>query len=139
LKFLDVFVDTNIILDFALARFPFYVKSRNVFGLFQYNQAAGFTSSNCITDAYYILKKNNGDRNARDFLSKLLVMVTVLPIDHAMTLEALQFEFSDFEDAMQYGAALRNRCDCIITRNIGDYKNSKLDVYTPDEFLQMYA
>jgi hypothetical protein len=34
---------------------------------------------------------------------------------------------------------LQNGCDYIVTRNCDDYKNSKIRVCTPDEFMCLYA
>jgi predicted nucleic acid-binding protein len=136
---MKVFLDTNILLDVGTNRIPFLEGSRTILAMAESNLFSGFASSISIATSYYFLRKNEGNIRARLFLSGLLNYIEVLPIDHVMTLEALKFDFSDFEDALQYGAALRNRCDCIITRDTGHYKNSKLDVYTPDEFLQMYA
>jgi predicted nucleic acid-binding protein len=134
-----VFFDTNIFLDVGTHRIPFLEGSGTVLAMAESNWFWGFTSSTSIATSYYFLRKNDGDTKARAFLSGILGYIEVLPVDHTMTLEALQFDFSDFEDALQYSAALRHRCDCIITRDTGHYKTSKLDVYTPDEFLQLYA
>ena len=46
-------------------------------------------------------------------------------------------DFKDFEDALQnYSAELNKEIDIIITRNIKDFKYSKLAVMTPDQFLK---
>ena len=50
---------------------------------------------------------------------------------------ALNSDFKDFEDALQnYSAELNKEIDIIITRNIKDFKYSKLAVMTPDQFLK---
>jgi hypothetical protein len=49
----------------------------------------------------------------------------------------LYSDFKDFEDALQnYSAELNKEIDIIITRNIKDFKYSKLAVMTPDQFLK---
>jgi len=50
---------------------------------------------------------------------------------------ALNSNFKDFEDAVQYYSALSNNVDAIITRNPKDFKNSKLLVLSPEEALAM--
>jgi hypothetical protein len=53
-------------------------------------------------------------------------------------IQALKNDFSDFEDSVQYSSALTiSNLDAIITRNIKDYKNSKIAVMTPLNFLKM--
>jgi predicted nucleic acid-binding protein len=133
-----VFIDTDIILDVALAREPFLEASKMILALLENNIAIGFTSSNCIANIYYILRKAGGDKNARVFLSKILVYITVISIDHSTVIEALKSEFIDFEDALQHYSAIRNQCECIITRNIIDYKKSEINVYLPIEYLHLY-
>lgn len=51
--------------------------------------------------------------------------------------QAIQSDFSDFEDAVQYHTALSGNIDAIITRNPKDYINSAIPVYTPSEFIQV--
>jgi predicted nucleic acid-binding protein len=133
-----VFFDSDIILDIALKRESFSENSTLVLAAAQNGLVEGFTSSNCIANIYYLLRKHAGDGDARLFISKLLTYIVVLPIDHALVLNALKSEFSDFEDALQHETAMWNQCGCIITRNVEDYKKSKIAVYLPDEFLKLY-
>lgn len=47
--------------------------------------------------------------------------------------------FKDFEDAVQYYSAFQVKADCIITRNKGDFRDDKLPVLAPEEFLATLA
>ncbi len=49
---------------------------------------------------------------------------------------SLDSDFRDFEDAIQYYIALENNLDIILTRNLKDFKKSKLPVLTAKEYLQ---
>jgi len=49
--------------------------------------------------------------------------------------EALGLPFADYEDAVQHAVATSNGLDAIVTRDLGDYKNASLHVYSPSEFL----
>jgi len=133
-----VFVDSDVILDVALAREPFVDASRIVLSLLENGRAIGFASSNSITYIYYILRKAGGDKKAREFLLSLLKYLTVVPTDHNCILSALRSEFGDFEDGVQHYSARSHQCECIVTRNIEDYKKSDLDIYLPIEFLSGY-
>lgn len=84
------------------------------------------------------MKKAGGDDNARKFIANIVRFITVITIDHQNILEALESKFSDFEDALQYYSAIENQCEYIITRNTEDYKNSKIQVYLPEEFIKLY-
>jgi len=133
-----VFVDTDIILDLALARKPFLKASHAVLSLLENNIALAYVSSNCIANIYYVLRKAGGDKKAREFITCLLKYLTVISIEHYDVINGLKSNISDFEDALQHYSAVRNQCDCIITRNIEDYKNSMINVYSPIEFLNLY-
>lgn len=48
-------------------------------------------------------------------------------------------DFKDFEDALQnYSAQQEKGLTLIITRNIKDYKNSRLAVMTPEDYLKTF-
>jgi len=62
----------------------------------------------------------------------------VLNIDKGLITKELSSDFKDFEDALQnYSAEQSNEIDVIITRNIKDYKNSRLLVMLPDNYLKI--
>lgn len=133
-----VFIDTDIILDVALAREPFFSASKIVLAMAENNIIIGQLSSNCIANIYYILRKNGGDSNARKFIFNIVKYITIIAIDHQNVLEALKSRFSDFEDALQHYSAVENQCEYIITRNIEDYKSSKINVVLPEDFIKMF-
>jgi hypothetical protein len=62
--------------------------------------------------------------------------VNVLPQDDKINDLALNSEFRDFEDAIQYLTAIENDQDLIVTRNQADFKESKLPVMTAGEFIK---
>ena len=63
----------------------------------------------------------------------------VWTIDSLIVDEAIASRFSDFEDAMQYYSAIRERADAIITRNSSDFDAAQIEVYEPQRFLDMLA
>ena len=133
-----VFIDTDVILDVALAREPFFFASKIILAMAENNIIIGAISSNCVANIYYILRKSGGDNKARKFILNIVKYITVIAIDHQNVLEALKSKFSDFEDALQHSSAVENRCEYIITRNIEDYKSSKIKVLLPEEFIVMF-
>jgi predicted nucleic acid-binding protein len=49
--------------------------------------------------------------------------------------KGLASKFSDFEDSLQYYSALKKDCNIIITRNVKDFRESDINVLTPDEYV----
>lgn len=133
-----VFIDTDIILDLALAREPFFKASKTILKMAETNLIMANMSSNRIANLYYILRKAGGDANARIFIENIVKYINVISINHQNVLDALKSKFSDFEDALQNYSAAENQCKIVITRNITDYKNSKLDVMLPEDFLLLF-
>ena len=72
----------------------------------------------------------------RNILRTFKVLVNVLPLDDKITDLALNSEFRDFEDALQYYTAIENDQDLIITRNQQDFKQSKKPVMTAGEIIK---
>ena len=69
-------------------------------------------------------------------LRKLRIIIDVISVNSKEVDLALNSELSDFEDALQYFTALDNKIEFIITRNIRDYKNPKLIVQTPQQYIE---
>ena len=72
----------------------------------------------------------------RKILRKFKVLVNVLPLDDKISDLALNSEFNNFEDAIQYFTAIENDQDLIISRNQQDFKESKIPVMTAEEFIK---
>ncbi|WP_334738229.1 hypothetical protein [Nostoc sp.] len=49
---------------------------------------------------------------------------------------ALNLNFRDFEDAIQYSTAVFNHLDAIITRNPGDFLVATPIIMTPEHLIQ---
>ncbi len=68
------------------------------------------------------------------------MILNVLAMDKDVVLQALNSGFRDFEDALQYAAAIRTKhINAILTRNVKDYKKSELGVMTPDDYLKQLS
>jgi hypothetical protein len=95
-------------------------------------------SALCLTDTNYILSKQNPEMEVRKILRKFKVLVNVLSLDDKITDLALNSEFRDFEDDIQYYTAIENNQDLIITRNQQDFRNSKIPIITAGEFIKSF-
>jgi predicted nucleic acid-binding protein len=132
----NLFLDTNIILDLLAYRIPFYTEAAKLFSLADKKKLRLSISSLGLADANYILSKQKPEMEVRSVLRKFKVLVNVLPLDDKITDLALNSEFRDFEDAIQYYTAIENDQDLIITRNQSDFKESKIPVMTAGEFIK---
>ena len=129
------FVDTDVILDLLSARIPHFHFAAVLFSLAEMGKYELYTSPTVFTNAFYILRKQLGNEKAKNTLRKLRIILHVVDSTEKVIDQALNSDFSDFEDAIQCYTALNNNMQCIITRNIKDYKNSGVLVQTPEVFL----
>ena len=132
-----ILIDTNVILDVLLKRSPFYETAIEVLKLSARDDIQEFVSASAITDIYYIAYKNLRDKAAvRELLKKLLLIVSVAGVSEEEIQKALELEWNDFEDSVQYSVAALNEMDGIITRNVKDYSSAEMQVWEPAQFLE---
>jgi len=130
-----VFVDTDVVLDLLARREPFYPAVARFFSLVERKELTACVSALTFANLFYLLRKELGAPKAVEVLRKLRRLVTVLPVDDSVIEHALAAGFRDFEDAIQYHAALAGTAACLITRNGRDYPNPAIPILTAEEFL----
>jgi len=133
-----VLLDTNIILDIALERREFFEKSKELILFVNKSGFSAYVTATTVTDIYYVLKKSKGHYSTILFLKNLFDFIDISGVDKATILNALSSEFTDFEDAVQSFSATQNGIKIIVTRNVSDFKKSKMKVFTPTAFIQQY-
>jgi len=131
-----LFLDTNIVIDLLSRRPLFYDEAARLFSLADKNKIEINVSALTIANTSYILQRQMEPAKARAILRKLRLIVAVMPLDDKVVGLALNDDsFVDFEDALQYFTATEGNQDIIITRNLKDFKKSKLPVMTAKQFL----
>ncbi len=134
-----LFIDTNIVIDLLSRREPFYNESANLFSLADQKIIELSISSLTVANTSYTLLRQTNSGKAKEILRKLRLIVKILPLDDKIIGVTLNDDsFSDFEDGLQYFTAIENDQDLIITRNLKDFKASKLPVMTARQFLETF-
>lgn len=132
-----VFIDSDIILDVLAKREPFYASAALLFSLIEKRKIDGYTSPIVFSNVHYVLRKRVSKKITLESLRYLKTLIQILPLDNRAIELALDSEFNDFEDAIQYFCAEQNSIKYIITRNKIDYKKAKITILTAKEFLSM--
>jgi predicted nucleic acid-binding protein len=133
----DLFIDTDVIIDFLIDRKPFSREAAIIFTLVEQKKLKGNVSSLTFSNLYYVLRKFNTHKKVISNLDSLSKLINILKVDNQIIRKAIDSVFLDFEDGIQYFCAIESKnIDVIITRNIKDYKNSDLPVMTPGDFLK---
>ena len=128
-----VLIDTNVILDVWLAREPFLKDSARILSAAETGLIAGIIAPTTVTTLYYLVKKLKGDFRARGLLQDLLSICEVGVLRQSEIERALQSKVKDFEDAVIEAVALESAADVIVTRNLSDFKNSRVPAKEPQE------
>lgn len=132
-----ILVDTNIVIDLLARRDKFLTEAQELFTLSDRKKVKLYVSSLTFANTHYILSQSLKVENSRKILRRFKVLVDVLPMDDKIIDLSLDSEFKDFEDAIQYYTALENNLELILTRNLKDFKLSKIPVLTARDYLQL--
>ncbi|MDD3891924.1 MAG: PIN domain-containing protein [Bacteroidales bacterium] len=126
-----VLLDTNVIIDLLAKREPFDQDARILFSFADKEKVILYTSALSIANLSYVLLRKRKPEEAKQILRKLKLLVGILSLDGKIINLALNDnEFNDFEDGLQYYSALENNIEIIVTRNLKDFKNSRIPVMT---------
>jgi predicted nucleic acid-binding protein len=129
-----IFIDTNILVDLIADRKPFSKFAIEIFNAAEEKKVRLFTSSHSIATTHYLLKKYIDEKKLREVLYNLLDYIQVVPIDIETIKKGLKSKHKDFEDALQMISAYSiDKIDCIVTRNIKDFRDSEIPVLSPEE------
>ncbi|MFC5282995.1 type II toxin-antitoxin system VapC family toxin [Pedobacter alpinus] len=133
----QVLIDTDVIMDFFFAREPFVEHASELFSLCENNSIKGYATPVIISNVYYLLRRVSKHEIIVEKLKQLISIIDILEMDKNIVLDALNSNFKDFEDALQNFSAINNgTIRIILTRNIKDFQNSKLAVFTPEMYLK---
>ena len=133
----DLFIDTDVIIDFLIDRKPFSREAAIIFTLIEQKKLKGYASSLTFSNLYYVLRKFESHNKVISKLDSISTILTILKVDVHTIKKALASGFPDFEDSIQYFSAIENRkIDVIITRKIKDYKKSQISILTPGDYLK---
>ncbi|HET9057545.1 MAG TPA: PIN domain-containing protein [Chitinophagaceae bacterium] len=127
-------LDTNVVIDFLIDRRPFSLVAARIFDYSESGKLKLYLTAVSYNNTYYVIKKLTSHKEAIKILKDLEKLTETIDTTHDAIKHALDSDFKDFEDAIQYFTAKSNKkIEAIITRNISDFKLSKIPVLTPDE------
>jgi len=135
---MTVLIDTNVILDVLLKREHFMWKSSDVLLLSEKKIIDGYVTASSITDIFYITDKTYNDKQkSMGLLKQLLKTISVAAVSGEEIYRAIELDWNDFEDAVQYTTGEQIHANYIITRDTGGYINSSITAITPSDFLDI--
>jgi predicted nucleic acid-binding protein len=130
-----VFVDSDVILDLLLDRGTFYNPAASVFKLGLTRNIELYTTAVVLSNVFYFSRKKHGPEKAKGHIRDICRISNILPISKEIVINALNSNFTDFEDALQYFSVRQTDVSVILTRNLRDYKVDDIAIQTPEGYV----
>lgn len=128
-------IDANIILDVLLNRQKFVKDSSMIWKLCETGKAKGYVSALTFANLIYIMRKQLDPKAIEDIFRKMHLIFNFTDFSVSDLTRAAEWNWDDFEDAVQSATAERVQADYIVTRNVKDFSRSKVIAFTPSELL----
>ncbi len=131
----NVFLDTNVILDYLLARTPFDSDAKQLFEEAELGNIELFASALSFCNMAYIVRKIKPTADFSTIANDLSTLISITPINQSVIVQALSLGYKDFEDAVQYCSALSETgLTHFLTRNKTDFTQTSLPIMSPTEY-----
>lgn len=129
-----ILIDLNIILDFLNKR-HFHQEAAQLINMCVERNLAGFICAHEVTTlSYFLLKEQKDKTKVINTITALLDIFHVISIDESILRDSLVSPIADYEDAVIEVSSMKSNVDFIISRNISDFKSSRIPAYTPEQF-----
>ena len=136
---MKIFLDANILVSVLNKEYPLFTHTSRIVSLADNSKFTVFTSPVCLAIAFYFAEKKYNSASAKKRIEILCEHVIIAATNKNTVLQSLQNPaVNDFEDGLEYYSALENKCDCIITEDIGDFYFSKIEVLGSEDFFEKY-
>lgn len=131
-------IDTNVLIDYIVARDGFYVDADKIFDFCSDDENQGYIAFHSLSNIWYFLRKRN-DEYRREMLRNICTVFIVTGASHDNIVDAIEkTDFKDFEDCLQDKCAVTVNADYIITRNVKDFQNAETKIMTPADFVMQF-
>jgi len=136
---MKVFLDANILVSVLNKEYPVFTYSSRILSLADNKQFTLFTSPVCLAITFYFAEKKSGTALAKKKMELLASKLAVTEIGKSEVMSSLKnARVNDFEDGLEYYAALNSKCTAIITEDQDDFYFSDLEVLNARDFLGKY-
>ena len=133
-----VFADTNIVIDFLLDRTPHSDPAIKLLKMAEAKKIELFVSAGSYDTLYYVLRKNLVPHaDCIRLFKRLNRIVKMVAVDKDVVENAIESNFSDIEDAIQYFSARKVKgLKTIISRDKKGFNKGKMTILSAEEYLK---
>ena len=133
---MTVLIDTNVVMDVVFNNAKLADGSRAILDHAEQKRFIGYISASAITDIFYLSQKRLGKKVAKEVLTELLQVFKPATVTDSHIYQALDLDWSDFEDSVQFVVGDGLAVDYIVTRNTHDFSSSSIPAVTPEQFIE---
>ncbi len=134
---MKLFLDANILVSVLNKEYPLFTYSARILSLTDNRKYTVYTSPICLAIAFYFAEKKSGSQQAKSKIELLVNKLSITEVGKNEVLAALKNKkVNDFEDGLEFYAAIDSKCDAIITEDISDYYFSTIPIYDSRAFLE---
>ena len=136
---MNIFLDANILVSVLNKEYPLFSYSSRIVSLADNKKFSVYTSPICLAIAFYFAEKKSGSALAKKKMEVLCSRLLIADVGEKEVLAVAQNKAAqDFEDGLEYYAALHKKCKVIITENRDDFYFAGMEVLNCEEFLTNY-
>ena len=136
---MKIFLDANIIVSVLNKEYPLFIHSSRILSLADHKEFEVYASPICLAIAFYFAEKKYKTIIARQKIKLLCEHIKIAEATKASVKKTLQNTMvHDFEDGLEYYAAVENKCKCIITEDVDDFYFSEIEVLNSEDFFKKY-
>jgi predicted nucleic acid-binding protein len=134
-----IFLDANILVSVLNKEYPLFTYAARIVSLADNKKFTLYTSPVCLAIAFYFAEKKSGTQVAKQKIKLLAEKISITSVGKSEVLQALENkQVNDFEDGIEYYAAIGNKCEVIVTEDIDDFYFSDIKVSKARNFLEDY-
>lgn len=134
-----VFIDANILVSVLNKEYPLFTYTSRILSLHGYENFELVTSPICLAIAFYFTEKKHKAKLAKQKISLLSENIEIAEATKSAVKKTLENKrVNDFEDGLEYYAALENKCTCIVTEDVKDFYFSEVEVLNAHDFYLKY-
>ena len=136
---MKAFLDANVLISVLNKEYPLFTVSSRILSLADTKRFQIYTSPICLAIAFYFAEKKYKARVAKQKISILCDHIEIAEATASSVKKCLDNpKINDFEDGLEYYAAIENKCSCIITEDKRDFYFSEIEVLNCHDFFLKY-
>ena len=136
---MNVFVDANILISVLNKEYPLFTYTARILSLNGKRNFEIYTSPVCLAIAFYFAEKKYKNDLAKQKITLLCNNIHIAEATEISVQQTLQNKkIHDFEDGLEYYAAVESKCGSIVTEDTDDFYFSEIEVLSAENFFMKY-